>query len=51
MINTTILSGCDKIICMNLDIVSIMIGMGLGMMCFYLVAKKHLKRKKQEDEK
>ncbi len=46
MINTTIYSGCDRMFCYNLDIVSIIIGFGLGAIVFAFIIRKHWKKKK-----
>ena len=48
MIDFTIVSGCDKFICMNIDIGSIIIGLGLGVILMYFLFKKRLIRKKEE---
>ena len=48
MINLTIANSCDGFICMSLDIGSIIIGMGLGVILIYILFRKRLIRKKKE---
>ncbi len=48
MINLTIANACDRFLCMNLDIGSIIIGMGLGGILMYILFRKRLMRKKEE---
>ncbi len=48
MINLTITSTCDKFICMSVDIGSILIGIGLGVILVYILFRKKLMRKKEE---
>lgn len=44
MINLTLLQGCDRFICMSIDLASILIGIGLGMIfLYYFIIRKRYK--------
>ena len=48
MIDLTIANNCDRFFCMNIDIGSIIIGLGLGVILIYILFRKKLMRNKEE---
>ncbi len=48
MINLTISNVCDRFLCMNIDLGSILIGIGLGVILMYLLFRKRLMRKEEK---
>ncbi len=48
MIDLTIANTCDRFLCMNIDIGSIIIGICFGVILMYIFFRKKLMRKKEE---
>ncbi len=49
MIDLTIASTCDRFLCMNIDVGSILIGIGLGVILVYVLFRKKLVGKKENE--
>ena len=45
MIDLTLMQNCDRFICMSVDIGSIIIGIGLGVLLIYSLFRKRLIKK------